>query len=55
MNCEEFQLIGLDAGTRRITASQEADATAHASVCAKCAALAESWDAARAELELHVR
>ncbi|GAC1636341.1 MAG: hypothetical protein NVS9B14_14990 [Candidatus Acidiferrum sp.] len=50
MNCEEFQLIGLDAGSRRITAVQEADVAAHASVCAKCAALAESWQAARAEL-----
>lgn len=50
MNCEEFQAIGLDAGTRRITAAEEADAAAHVSVCAKCAALAESWEAARAEL-----
>lgn len=52
MNCEEFQAIGLDAGTRRITAAQETNAAAHASVCAKCAALAESWEAARAELAI---
>lgn len=50
MNCEEFQAIGLDSGTRRITAAEEADAAAHASACAKCAALAESWESACAEL-----
>ncbi len=50
MNCEEFQAIGLDSGTRRITPAEEADAAAHASACAKCAALAESWESARAEL-----
>lgn len=50
MNCEEFQSVGLDSGMRRLTAAQEADASAHVSVCAKCAALAESWESARAEL-----
>ena len=52
MNCEEFQAIGLDTGTSRITAAQEADAAVHTTVCAKCAALAESWEAARKELAL---
>src|SRR5262249_17945179 len=47
MNCEEFQAIGLDAGSRRITTAEEADAAAHTSVCAKCAGLAESWEAPR--------
>ncbi len=50
MNCEEFEAIGLDSGTGRITREEEAAAAEHASKCAKCAALAESWDAARAEL-----
>ncbi|HWZ97409.1 MAG TPA: hypothetical protein VN025_06570 [Candidatus Dormibacteraeota bacterium] len=50
MNCEEFELIGLDSGTGRITAAEEAAAAEHAGACAKCAALAESWDLARAEL-----
>ena len=50
MNCEEFEAIGLDSGTGRITPAEEAAAVEHAGKCAKCAALAESWDAARAEL-----
>ena len=50
MNCEEFQSIGLDVGTRRITPEEQAEAATHASTCAKCAALADSWDAARGEL-----
>jgi hypothetical protein len=52
MNCEEFQAFGLDAGTSRIKSAEEAAAADHAGKCAKCAALAESWDAARAELSL---
>lgn len=52
MNCEEFQAIGLDSGTRRIRPAEEADASAHASACAKCAALADSWESARAELSI---
>jgi hypothetical protein len=50
MNCEEFEAIGLDSGTGRVTPAEEAAAAEHAGTCAKCAALAESWDAARAEL-----
>jgi hypothetical protein len=50
MNCEEFEAIGLDSGTGRITREEEAAASEHASKCAKCAALADSWDAAHAEL-----
>ena len=52
MNCEEFEAIGLDAGTGRVTAGEEAAAAEHAGTCAKCAALADSWDAARVELSL---
>lgn len=50
MNCEEFESIGLDAGTKRITAAEQTAAAEHAAKCAKCAALAESWDSVRAEL-----
>lgn len=50
MNCEEFEAIGLDSGTGRITGAEVAAAAEHAGRCAKCAALAESWDAARVEL-----
>jgi hypothetical protein len=52
MNCEEFQSIGLDAGTGRIRAAEESAAAEHAATCSRCAALAESWEAARAELSL---
>src|SRR6058998_1879838 len=50
MNCEEFQAMGLDAGTGRIGAAEEAAFAEHASCCSRCAALAESWEAARVEL-----
>jgi hypothetical protein len=50
MNCEEFEAIGLDSGTGRVTSAEEVAAAEHAGKCAECAALAESWDAARAEL-----
>src|SRR5262249_23643788 len=50
MNCEEFEAIGLDSGSGRTTGAEEAAAAEHASKCAKCAALAESWEAARVEL-----
>ncbi|HLZ13085.1 MAG TPA: hypothetical protein VKP58_10910 [Candidatus Acidoferrum sp.] len=52
MKCEEFQSIGLDAGTGRISAADESAAAEHAAACSRCAALAESWEAARAELSL---
>ena len=50
MNCDEFEVIGLDAGSGRATSAQQAEAAEHANKCAKCAALADSWDAAREEL-----
>jgi len=50
MNCEQFQANGLDAGTGRISSAEEAAAAEHASSCSRCAALAESWEAARVEL-----
>jgi len=53
MNCEEFELIGLDAGSGQVSAAEEAAAAEHSSACAKCAALAESWDMARNELSFY--
>jgi len=50
MTCEEFEAIGLDTGTGRIGAAKEIAVAEHAGKCAKCGALADSWDAARAEL-----
>jgi hypothetical protein len=53
MNCERFELIGLDAGSGRLSIAEEAAASEHASACAKCAALAESWYTARDDLSLY--
>jgi len=53
MNCEEFATLGLGAehdsefGTPR-----QAAATEHLAECVHCAALAESWEAAREKLQL---
>jgi hypothetical protein len=51
MNCEEFELIGLDA-ERDATLNEPVRASAreHASICSRCAALHDSWQAARVEL-----
>src|SRR5438552_18013258 len=51
MNCEEFELIGLDA--ERDTSLSEVERVAareHAGGCSRCVALVESWQAAGAEL-----
>lgn len=52
MNCEEFELIGLDVNQSGASAEQRAAAREHLSGCAKCAGLVESWEEARAELFL---
>ena len=51
MNCEEFEMIGLDA-ERDGTLSEAAHAAAreHSSTCSRCAALQDSWQAAGVEL-----
>jgi hypothetical protein len=51
MKCEEFEAIGLDAA-RDSSLSEAARATArkHADTCSRCAALQDSWQAARVEL-----
>lgn len=53
MKCEEFETIGLDA--KRDAALSEIDRSAaldHAGTCSRCAALQDSWLAARMELRL---
>src|SRR5215470_14965364 len=50
MNCEEFESIGLDAVSGKMTLSERTAALEHAGKCAKCAALVDSWESARAEL-----
>jgi hypothetical protein len=51
MNCEEFELIGLDGGPNLSTrAAERAAAHSHANSCSRCAALLESWLMAKAEL-----
>ncbi len=53
MNCEEFASVGLGAEhDGEISASLRSAAREHLDSCAHCAALAESWDAARAKLQL---
>ncbi len=51
MNCEEFELTGLDSGRDSATsAAQRTAAQNHAKSCSRCAALLESWLVAKAEL-----
>jgi len=51
MKCEEFELIGLDAGRDASLSETERAAIAeHANSCARCAALQSSWQEARKEL-----
>src|SRR5277367_4520526 len=53
MNCEEFASVGLGAEhDGEISTSLRGAAREHLDSCAHCAALAESWDAARAKLQL---
>jgi hypothetical protein len=53
MNCEEFAVTGLGAEREsKFGSAQRAAAQEHLETCSRCAALAESWDAARVELQL---
>jgi len=52
MTCEEFQAIGLERpGMLMAADTGRAEALAHANGCSRCAALQESWQEARAELQ----
>ena len=51
MTCEQFEALGLDAERdASLGAIQRASARAHAASCSRCAALQNSWQAARLEL-----
>jgi hypothetical protein len=53
MNCEEFAAAGLGAEhDGELAAAQQLAALEHLTMCARCAALADSWEAARGELRL---
>jgi len=53
MNCEEFAALGLDPEQQgEFARAQQAAAREHSVACPSCAALAESWEAARVELRL---
>jgi hypothetical protein len=52
MNCEEFELRGLDIDRSDADAKEAAEAAAHARVCARCGALLESWREVRCDLQL---
>jgi hypothetical protein len=52
MKCEEFEAIGLDAGRDgTLSELERAAAREHAGTCPRCAALQESWQTARVELQ----
>jgi anti-sigma factor RsiW len=51
MTCEEFEAIGLDADRdASLGEAEHAAAAEHAASCSRCAALQNSWQAARLEL-----
>ena len=51
MKCEEFEAIGLDAERdASLSGAERAAAREHVSACPRCAALQDSWRAARVEL-----
>src|SRR6266403_6028876 len=51
MTCEEFEAIGLDAERdASLSELERAAAREHAGACSRCAALQDSWQAARVEL-----
>jgi hypothetical protein len=54
MNCEQFESIGLDLdreSANGLNVVEYAAAIEHANICARCAALQESWRDARIELQ----
>jgi hypothetical protein len=52
MNCEEFELRGLDLDRADAEPEEAALAAAHAKVCARCGALLESWQEVKSDLQL---
>src|SRR5271156_3503009 len=53
MNCEEFASVGLGAEhDGEVSSASRAAAREHVDTCVQCAALAESWETARTNLQL---
>jgi hypothetical protein len=52
MNCEEFELRGLDLDRADADPKEGSEAAAHARVCGHCSALLESWREVKGDLRL---
>jgi hypothetical protein len=52
MNCEEFELCGLDLDRRDAEPREAAAAAQHAEVCPRCRAMLESWREVKGDLRL---
>jgi hypothetical protein len=52
MNCEEFEVRGLDLDRADADPKEAAAAAQHAEVCARCSALLESWREVKSDLRL---
>ena len=52
MNCDEFEVLGLELNQSGADADQRTAAQEHLRACSRCAALVESWEEARTELFL---
>jgi hypothetical protein len=52
MNCEEFELRGLDLDRADADPEEAAEAADHANRCSRCSALLESWREVKGELRL---
>jgi anti-sigma factor RsiW len=52
MNCDEFEIVGLDLNQTGAGAEERAAALEHLRHCSRCAGLVESWEELRSELFL---
>ena len=52
MNCEEFELRGLDLDRADADAQEAAAAAKHAEICGRCSAMLESWREVKCDLRL---
>src|SRR5258707_12382450 len=52
MNCEEFELLGLDLDRADADPQEAAAAARHAGGCTRCSALLESWREVKGDLRL---
>jgi hypothetical protein len=52
MNCEDFELCGLDLDRADANPEKAAEARNHVNVCGRCSALLESWREVQGELRL---